>query len=305
MVATRFAWLSIAAAVLTIALKAAAYLVTSSVGLLSDALESIVNLVAAIVALIALTVASKPPDEGHTYGHGKAEYFSSATEGLLILVAAVGIIVTAVRRLIEPLPLERLGIGIVISTIASLVNLGVALVLLRAGRRERSITLEADAHHLMTDVVTTGGVIAGVGAVALTGWTFLDPLLAIAVALWIVRNGVLIVKRSISGLLDASISKRDLARVEAILDSYRERNVHWHALRTRQGGARIFVTVHVLVPGEWSVRRGHELLEEIEARIRGALGNTHVLTHLEPVEDEVSYRDQELDRETAVSEPRQ
>ncbi len=298
MAPTRFAWLSIAAAVATIALKLSAWLLTGSVGLLSDALESVVNLVAAIVALIALTVAAKPPDEEHAHGHGKAEYFSSGTEGVLIIVAAAGIMVTAVQRLLHPQPLERLGVGIVVSIVATLINLAVALVLLRAGRRARSITLEADGQHLMTDVFTTVGVITGVGMVAVTGIRWLDPVIAIAVALWIVRNGLIIVSRTMQGLLDRAVSREERDKLETILDEYREQGVHWHALRTRVAGSRVFVTVHVLVPGDWSVHRGHDLCERIEARIRGVFEVVTVLTHLEPVEDEVSYRDQELDRQT-------
>jgi len=298
MAPTRFAWLSIAAAIATIALKLVAWLLTGSVGLLSDALESLVNLVAAIVALVALTVAAKPADEEHAHGHGKAEYFSSATEGMLIIVAAVGILATAVQRLIHPRPLERLGLGLAVSVVAGLINLVVAIVLLRAGKRARSITLEADGQHLLTDVFTTVGVLAGVGVVAMTGREWLDPVIAIAVALWIVRNGVIIVGRTVEEMLDRAVSREELAKLHAILDEYRAEGVHWHALRTRLAGARVFVTVHILVPGEWSVRKGHDLCETIEARMRGVFATVTVLTHLEPVEDEVSYRDQELDRQT-------
>ena len=294
----RFAWLSIAAAALTIALKLGAWALTGSVGLLSDALESVVNLVAAIVALIALTVAARPADEEHEWGHTKAEYFSGATEWILILIAAAGILVTAVERLIHPRELEHLGWGLGISVVASLVNLGVALVLRTAGQRYESLTLEADAIHLLTDVITTAGVLAGVAAVWATGFTRLDPILAIAVALWIVRSGVMIVQKSTAGLLDSSIPREQRAKVETILEEYRERGAQWHALRTRQAGVRTFVTVHILVPGEWTVQQGHDLAEEIEARIRGVFTRATVLTHLEPIEDEVSYRDQELDRQT-------
>ncbi len=296
---TRFAWLSIAAAVVTIVLKATAWALTGSVGLLSDALESIVNLVAAIVALIALTVATQPADEEHAFGHGKAEYFSSGTEGMLIIVAALAIIVTAGVRLFAPRPLERVSIGLVMSFAASVVNLAVARVLLRVGRRERSIALEADGHHLMTDVWTSAGVVLGVLAVALTGWWWLDPLIAIAVGVWIVRNGVVLMRRSIRGLLDTAIPKEEREKVIALLDGYADRGVRWHALWTREAGKRRFVTVHVLVPGAWSVKEAHDLAEEIESRIRATLGVATVFTHLEPVEDAESYRDVGLDRTTA------
>lgn len=298
----RFAWLSIAAAALTIGLKLGAWALTHSVGLLSDALESIVNLVAAIVALIALTVAAQPADDEHPHGHTKAEYFSGGTEGLLILIAALGIMVTAIERLIHPRALERLGIGLAVSVVASLVNLAVALVLRRASARYESMTLEADAHHLLTDVITTAAILIGVGAVMVTGWTPLDPILAIAAALWIGRTGVVIVRQSMGGLLDSSIPPAQRARVETILNGYREYGVQWHALRTRQAGVRTFVSVHVLVPGAWTVQHGHDLAEEIESKIRGVFTRATVLTHLEPVEDEVSYRDQELDRQTAPEE---
>jgi cation diffusion facilitator family transporter len=297
---TRFAWLSIAAAVATIALKTGAWLLTDSVGLLSDALESIVNLVAAIIALVALRIASQPADEGHEHGHEKAEFFSSATEGVLIVVAAIGIFITAVRRLIWPAPVERLGIGLLISGLAGLVNLGVALVLLRAGKKHQSITLEADAHHLFTDVVTSIGVILGVGLVGLTHIQRLDPIIAILAGSWIIINGVRLVSRSIKGLLDPAIGADDRARIVAILDGYGE--IRWHALRTRLAGPRTFVTVHVLVPGHWTVQRGHDLAEKIERDIRHALGGATVTTHLEPIEDDVSYADVGLDRATAKPE---
>jgi cation diffusion facilitator family transporter len=299
---TRFAWLSIAAAVVTIALKTLAWLLTDSVGLLSDALESIVNLTAAIIALVALRVAAQPADEGHEHGHEKAEFFSSATEGVLIIVAAVGIFITAVRRLIWPAPVERLGIGLLISGVAGLVNFGVAMVLLRAGRKHQSITLEADAHHLFTDVVTSIGVIVGVGMVGLTHIQRLDPIIAILAGLWIINNGVRLVARSITGLLDPAIASADRARIVEILDGHRD--IKWHALRTRVAGPRTFVTVHVLVPGHWTVQRGHDLAEQIERDIRHVLGASTVMTHLEPIEDQVSYADEGLDRATVDPDQR-
>lgn len=300
MAPTGFAWLSIAAAIATIALKVVAWWLTGSVGLLSDALESVVNLVAAVVALVALTIAAKPADEEHAHGHGKAEYLSSGTEGVLIIVAAVGIILTAAQRLLHPRELERLGAGMAVSIVATAINLVVSLVLLREGRRARSITLEADGQHLLTDVFTTAGVLAGVTVVAITGVHWLDPVIAILVALWIARNGVVIVGRTMEGLLDTAVSRDERSRIEGVLNEYRERGVHWHALRTRIAGSRVFVTLHVLVPGDWSVQQGHDVCEEIEAKIRGLFGTATVLTHLEPVEDEVSYRDQELDRDTRM-----
>jgi cation diffusion facilitator family transporter len=294
---TRFAWLSIGAAVVTICLKAGAYFLTGSVGLLSDALESGVNLVAAVVALAALTIAAREPDEERPYGYQKAEYFSSGTEGGLIVIAAAVIIVSAVRRLLNPEPLQSVGLGLLVSAAASGINFVVSLRLRDAGRRYQSITLEADARHLMTDVVTSAGVIVGVAAVGLTGWLILDPLIALAVGLNIIRAGADLVRRSALGLMDTAIPPAERARLQSVLDSYSDRDVRWHAVRTRQAASRRFISLHMLVPGAWSVQRGHDLVEEVERDIRSALPNTTVFTHLEPVEDPASLEDIGLDRE--------
>jgi cation diffusion facilitator family transporter len=294
---TRFAWLSIGAAVATIGLKAGAYFLTGSVSLLSDALESLVNLVAAVVALLVLTVAARPPDDDHAYGHGKAEYFSSGVEGSLILLAAGSIAITAVGRLLDPQPIQQVGLGLAITVAASLINLAVARVLLQAGRHYHSITLEADAHHLMTDVWTSVGVVAGVAAVALTGWQRLDPIIALVVAANILWAGVRLIRRSALGLLDTALPADERATVVAILDGYAGREgVEYHALRTRQAGSRRFVSVHILVPGSWTVQRGHNLLERIEREVRATLASTTIFTHLEPLEDPESFADQTLDR---------
>jgi cation diffusion facilitator family transporter len=293
---TRYAWLSAAAAVLTIALKAAAYWLTGSVGLLSDAMESLVNLAGALMALAMLTVAARPADEDHAYGHSKAEYFSSVLEGMLILLAAVSIAVAATRRLIEPRPLEQLGLGLAVSVVASGVNLAVALVLLRAGKRHGSISLESNAHHLLTDVWTSVGVVLGVGAVALTGWSRLDPIVALLVAANIVRTGVAIMQRSVSGLMDVALPEEQQRAIRGVLQSHLADGIQFHALRSRQSGSRRFVSMHVLVPGEWTVQRGHELLEEIEAQVRAAVPSATVTTHLEPLEDPCSWDDTSLDR---------
>ncbi len=292
----RFALISVLAAVTTIALKGGAYLLTGSIGLLSDALESLVNLVAALVALVALSVAARPADEDHAYGHTKAEYFSSGFEGALILIAAVSIVVVAVRRLLVPVPIEDPAVGLAITAVASLVNFGVARVLFQAGRRYESITLEADAQHLMADVWTSLGVIVGVGAAALTGWHRLDAIVAIAVAFHVVGAGIKLLRRSMLGLLDTSLPAEMLAAITGILDSHAGHGVRYHALRTRQAGARRFVSVHILVPGNWTVQRGHDLLEEIEEKIRAAVTNSVVDTHLEPIEDPVSWEDTRLER---------
>lgn len=294
---TRFAWLSIAAALATIGLKTGAYALTGSVGLLSDALESVVNLVAAIVALVALTVAHQEPDEEHAYGHAKAEYFSSGIEGGLILLAAASIAYAAIDRLLHPQPVEAVGLGLAVSTFASLVNLGAAWRLQRAGREYRSITLEADAKHLMTDVWTSAGVIVGVAAVALTGWAWLDAVVALAVAANIVWSGVHLLRRSMLGLLDTALPADERAQLTAIFERYaREHDVQFHALRTREAGARRFVSVHVLVPGQWTVQRGHALLEAVERDIRQALPGVTVFTHLESLDDPASWDDTALDR---------
>jgi cation diffusion facilitator family transporter len=293
---TRFAWLSIAAALATIALKTVAWRITGSVGLLSDAIESVVNLVGGIMALAMLTIAARPADEDHAYGHSKAEYFSSGVEGSLILVAAVSIAIAAVLRLITPKPLEAIGMGLAVSVAASLVNLVVALLILRAGKKHNSITLEANAHHLLTDVWTSVGVVAGVGLVAFTKWNWLDPVVALLVAANIVWTGVRIVRRSIAGLMDISLSPEDIATVRKVLKTYEQTGIQFHALRTRQAGARKFVSTHVLVPGDWTVQRGHELLDKIEADVCRALPDTVVFTHLESLDDPASWDDETFDR---------
>ena len=292
----RFAWLSIAAAVGTIALKGIAWRLTGSVGLLSDALESLVNLVGAIMALAMLSIAEQPADDRHAYGHGKAEYFSSGFEGLLILIAAIAIGISATERLLHPEPLTDVGIGLVVSVAASMLNLAVARILLAAGRLHRSPTLEADARHLMTDVWTSAGVIAGVSATVLTGWPWFDPLIALLVAANIVWTGWKLIYRSTSGLMDGALPPEDHARVMEILACYRAEGIEYHALRTRESGARRFVELHVLVPGAWTVRRGHDLAERVESDIRAALARTTVITHVEPLEDPVSQEDILLDR---------
>lgn len=296
---TRFAWLSIAAALATIGLKTGAWLLTGSVGLLSDALESLVNLVAATMTLIMLSVAARPPDEEHTYGHGKAEYFASGVEGALILIAAGGIAWAAIERLNNPAAIEQAWAGLIVSSAASLVNFFVARVLLAAARKHQSIALEADSRHLMTDVWTSAGVLVGVTAVALTGWQRLDPIIALLVASNIVYSGVVIVKRSASGLLDEALPKEQQQAVADALARFGP-DIEFHALRTIQSGPRRFISLHVLVPGDWSVRRGHDLLEEIERALRHAVPRATVFTHLEALDDPSSFEDIDLDRDSSV-----
>ncbi|MDT8305908.1 MAG: cation diffusion facilitator family transporter [Anaerolineae bacterium] len=297
---TRFAWLSIATALVTMALKGTAYLLTGSVGLLSDALESGVNLAAAIVALVSLMVAAQPPDKEHAYGHSKAEYFSSALEGGLIIVAAAMIMASAGERLLHPKPLQQLDIGIAMALLAALLNFAVARVLLQAGREHESATLEADAQHLLSDVWTSAGVVAGVGVAAVTGWEILDPILAIVVALHIARTGYRLTRKAMLGLMDTALPDEEQETIEAILDEYRSQEVTFHALRTRRAGAQRFVSVHIQVPGSWTVQQGHTLLEEIERKVRCSLPRVTVFTHLEPAEDPASWEDIGLTREESV-----
>jgi cation diffusion facilitator family transporter len=292
-----YAGLSIAAAVVTIALKLTAWRLTGSVGLLSDAAESVVNLVAALIALWALTVAAKPPDERHAFGYTKAEFFASGAEGFLILLAAVGIAIEAIRRWRNPQPIDAPWLGIAVSAVASAINGGVAVILLRAGKRLRSITLRADGQHLLTDVWTSVGVIVGIAAVAATGWLRLDPLIAIAVAVNIVWTGWKLVRETGLGLLDRSLPEEERRDLTRALAPFQEQGILFHAVRTRGAGTRRFISMHVLVPGNWTVQKGHDLCEEIEAKVREALPQATVFTHLEPREDPVSWEDRRLDRD--------
>jgi len=292
----RYAWMSIAAALATILLKGWAWWLTGSVGLLSDALESFVNLAGAMMALAMLSLAALPADDNHAHGHGKAEYFSSAFEGFLILIAAASIGYAAIDRLLNPRAIEAVGIGLAVSVVASVINLATSRILMDVGRKYKSITLEADAHHLMTDVWTSAGVIAGVGLAWLTGWLWLDPVIALLVALNIVWTGWQLLNRSAAGLMDVSIPVEEIQAIESVLDRYRRQGLEFHALRTRQAGSRAFISLHVLVPGTWTVQQGHDWSERIEADIRQAIFNSHITTHLEPIEDPVSLADQGLDR---------
>ena len=304
---TFYGWLSIAAAISTIVLKTYAYLLTDSVGLLSDALESVINLVAAVIMLIVLHVAALPPDEGHPYGHEKVEYFSSGAEGVMILLAAIGIGMTAWERLLNPHTLQQLDIGIAISILASLINLVVARILIKVGKQQRSITLESDGKHLMTDVWTTAGILVGIGVIfvanyfesslaiakqlGLNDWAILDPIIAILVAINIVWAGLQLIRRTVSGLLDAALSNDEQIKIIEVLDQFVcSDNIAYHALRTRYSGARRFMSVHILVQGNWTVQQGHDLVELIEQEIMAIFNNIDIDTHLEPIEDDASWR---------------
>lgn len=300
----KFLYLSIAAAMVTILLKFFAYHVTGSMGLLSDALESFVNLFAALFALIMLRVSQKPADDGHVYGHSKAEYFSSATEGALILIAAFSIIRTAIPRILEPAALENINTGLLFSLLASAVNLAVGLTLIRNGRKRKSLVLEADGRHLMTDVWTSVGVIAGIVMVKLTGWLIIDPIIAILVALNIIYTGYKLISRSASGLMDATIPAEDLEKVTLYLDSLKENEIEYHSLLTRMAGQRKFISMHLLVPGEWSVKQGHDWADQVEETIIGLFDEpVTVSTHIEPVDDPASIKDIGIDRVMPLQNP--
>jgi cation diffusion facilitator family transporter len=293
--ATRpYALLSLAAAVATIGLKFSAYKLTGSIGLLSEAAESVINLITAGVALWALTLASQPPDKEHPFGHSKAEYFSSGLEGACILVAAVGIVWVAIPRFLHPQPVEQIGYGLLLSVLSAVINGGVAFLLLNAGKRLRSLALSADGHHLMTDVWTSGGVILGLILVHFTGLTFLDPLIALLIAVNIVWTGLRLMRETADGLLDSALPEVELAIITEILANYQKEGIQFHALRTRAAASHRFVSFHILVPGAWSIQKGHDLCEEIELAITAALPMTDVDTHLEPAEDPISWTDAEL-----------
>jgi cation diffusion facilitator family transporter len=293
----KFLYLSIAAAIVTIILKFYAYHLTGSMGLLSDALESFVNLFAVLFALLMLRISQKPADEDHLFGHSKAEYFSSAAEGALILIAAFSIIRSAIPRIIEPAPLENINVGLLFSLLASVVNLVVGSVLIGIGKNRKSLVLEADGRHLMTDVWTSGGVIVGILLVKFTGWIIIDPIIAILVALNIIYVGYKLISRSASGLMDATIPEADLEKVTLYLDSLKVHEIEYHSLMTRVAGQRKFISMHLLVPGDWSVKQGHDWADIVEETIIGLFDEpVTVSTHIEPVEDPASMEDIGIDR---------
>jgi cation diffusion facilitator family transporter len=294
----KFLYISIAAAILTISLKLIAYLLTNSVGILSDALESGVNLVAAVVALIMIRIAEKPPDREHEFGHNKAEYFSSAVEGGLIVLAAFSIIWSAVPRIISPQPLENVGMGLLVAVGASLINLAASNILIKNGKKYNSITLEADGKHLMTDVLTSAGVLLGIGLIKVTGWMRLDGIVAVGVAINIIWMGYTLIKRSALGLLDTAFPKDEMDSIRRVLEKYEQQNIQFHSLMTRQSGQRKFIFVHILMPGTMDIQQGHNLAEKVENDLRMLFPNTltTVFTHLEPIEDPVSMLDISIDR---------
>ena len=286
--------LSIAAALITLGLKSAAYIFTGSVGLLSDAIESVVNLVAALTALFCQWFAAKPVDPSHTYGHEKIEYFSSGLEGVLILVAAFGIGWYAVLRLLDPQPLGGLGWGAALALAGSVVNYAVARLLLRVGRQVQSIVLEADGQHLMTDVLTSLGIVAGLALTFITGWDALDPIMALVVAVYIVRTAWDLLRRSFDGLMDHALPEAEQDTVRTAIGQILPTGVTFHALRTRQAGARRFADFHLLVPGAWSVQKAHDLTGKVEEAIKNALPTVEVTVHIEPIEEPAAWHDSEL-----------
>jgi cation diffusion facilitator family transporter len=294
---SKYAWLSVAAAISTIGLKAAVYLYTNSVSFLSDALESLINLAVAILAVWLIKIAESPPDDDHEFGHDKAEYFSSGIEGTLIFLAAIGIVIAAAPRIFSPQPISNIGIGLVISFIAALINLFVGLLLIRVGKQNDSIVLEADGHHLMTDVWTSVGIFIAIAIVGLTDWFILDPIIALVVAISIAWTGYKLIRRSVLGLMDTVIDEESANFAIEILATYKNKlGIDYHAFRTRKSGARKFIYFHLLVPDEWSVKKGHDLAEEIELKILDKIPHSAVFVHLEPLEDPTSFKDIELFR---------
>ncbi|NLC60489.1 MAG: cation transporter [Gammaproteobacteria bacterium] len=291
----KYAWLSIATALVTMLLKSGAWVITGSMGLLADAAESLVNLVAAVAALVAVTIAAMPADENHHFGHSKAEYFSAALEGILVVVAAGSIIYLAVDRLLNPRPLDSLGLGLALSIVSALFNGVVGQVLIRVGRRHRSVALRADGTHLMADVYTSAGVVVGLALVWATGWEWLDPVIAILVGVHILVGGYRLISESTGGLMDASLSPEDNARIQEILDAHTEKGrIEFHSVRTRESAARQFMEMHMLVPGDWTVRRGHDVMEDLIDRINEEFPAMRVTGHLEPISDPRSYEDMHL-----------
>jgi cation diffusion facilitator family transporter len=278
-------WFSIIASILTISIKSAAYFMTGSVGFMSDAMESFINLAAGIVAFVMLTIAARPPDKEHPFGHDKAEYFSSLIEGALIVLAAIGIAYTAIDRIYHPKPLGELNVGMALSVLATLINFATARILLYYGKKHNSITIEADAHHLMTDVWTTVGIIVGIGLVKFTNWQLLDPLMAIAVAISIVYTGIKLIIRSTDGLMDTKLTEKELVIIKEILDRYKDQGIDYHALYTRQASSKRFITFHLLFPGDLSVHNAHETAKIIENEISEKLPFSDVFIHLEPLND--------------------
>lgn len=286
-----FLWLSILAALTTMGLKLAAWLMTGSVSLLSDALESVVNLAAAVVAFLAVRYAGRPADREHAYGHEKIQYFSSGLEGGLVLLAGASIIWVAGERLVNPQERLTLDLGLLLAGVAAAINAAVAVTLIRVGRARHAIAVEADGQHLMTDVWTSVGVLVGLGLVWLTGWVWLDPLLALAVAVVILWTGFDLMRRSFDGLMDRSLPDEELAVLRGVVTEFLGPDMTFHALRTRRSGPRRFADFHLLVPGAMTVQEAHDLANRIEAALAAALPELSATIHIEPIEDRTSHDD--------------
>lgn len=284
--------LSVAVALATIALKTGAWWLTDSVGLLSDALESLVNLAGAIFALMMVTVAAQPPDDDHPYGHHKAEYFSSGFEGVLILVAALAIMAAAMHRVFNPQPLEQLGLGLVLSVLSSGLNGALAFAMLRKAREHRSMALEGDARHLITDVWTSAGVVAGLLAVQVTGWLWLDPLIAIALAANIAREGVLLVWRSADGLMDQALEPEVRAEIDRTLAEFGVHTIRFDHVVTRRAGARRFVDLHMHMPAAWTLGRAAAVRTSVEQALMAAVPGLRATIQLLPMDVEAHFGDE-------------
>jgi len=292
----RYAIYSIIASILTLALKFGAWGMTDSVGLLSDATESIVNLTAGVMALIVITIAMRPADADHTYGHGKAEYFSSGIEGVLIIVAACAIGYASIERFLNPQPLGNLGFGLILALLSSVVNFITAKVMLKAAKRFDSITLEADAKHLLTDVWTSIGLVAGLAVLLIAPqWQVLDPIIACIMAVNIIFTGVSLLKRSIGGLMDDALPADELVTIAEAIHKHQGPNATYHELRTRKSGPMRFIDFHLLVPGISSVREAHDLCCLIEKEIETALERAEVTIHVEPIECDSSYEGESIE----------
>ena len=284
-----YTYLSIFTALLTISLKLIAYLLTQSVGLLSDAIESLVNLMAAIIAFLTIRLAEKPADKKHPYGHSKAEYFSSTAEGFFIFSAALAIIFSAVNRIIYPKMIEQVSIGLLISAAATLINFLVGKKLISVGKKYQSITLEADGRHLLTDVWTSAGVIAAVFLVDKTKILVLDPLVAIFVALNILLTGANLIRRSLSGFMDEALDKNDLLKVDKIFQKYQKKGLVFHAIKSRQSGQKKFLSFHALFPKSYSIKKAHDLVDKIEKELKRKVLNLQIESHMEPKDDKRSF----------------
>jgi cation diffusion facilitator family transporter len=286
-----YLWASVAVAAVTIVMKSWAWYITGSVGLLSDAMESFVNLASALFGVLMVSIAQRPADDDHPYGHTKAEYFSSGFEGMLIFAAAAAIIWTAAQRLLNPQPLQALGWGLSLSVVSSAFNGGLAWAMARAAKQHRSIALEADAKHLMTDVWTSVGVVVGIGAVAATGWQWLDPLVAMGVAANILWEGGRLVWRSSQGLMDEALEPEVMVDIQKTLDGFAHPTIRFDHVSTRRSGQRRFVDLHMHMPGNWSLGRAAAVRASVEQALMSAVPGLRCTIQLLPTDVEAHFDD--------------